>query len=278
MATPKTTRMQNHLGQTAELKKASLSAPFTWIKQGVSDFLALPVLDIFYGILFTLASYGAWHFLNASEALHDMAAPLLGVIILLLGPISAMSLYDASRRLSMGEKPNIRTVIGAAFKGNGSCPSVFLSVILVVLAIAWMMFSPIIYAIFNTGSLQIVNENHSIVQAVLADITNGKNMGFIIAYAIFSAVLGLASFMISWFSFPMILDKDCDPFTAVITSLKAAVANLTIMLIWIPIVGILVLGALVLSANFYFIGLVFVIPVLAHATWHAYKSMIGDLK
>jgi uncharacterized membrane protein len=63
-----------------------------------------------------------------------------------------------------------------------------------------------------------------------------------------------------------------------VTSLKAAMANKIIMLIWVPTVGILVLGALVLTVNFYFVGLVFIIPVLAHATWHAYKSMIGELK
>ncbi|HAD99267.1 MAG TPA: hypothetical protein DCG46_05040 [Gammaproteobacteria bacterium] len=278
MAVPQTARMQETLGKTAELKKVSPGAPFTWLKQGVNDFLAMPLLAVFYGILFTVISYGAWHYLSTSETLGDVAAPLLAVIILLLGPISAMSLYDASRRLATGENPSISTVFGAAFKANGSCPSIFLSVILVVLAIAWMMFSPLIYAVFNTGSLNIVSENQTVVQAILADITSGANTGFVVTYAIFTTVVGLTSFMISWFSFPMVLDKDCDPFTAVVTSLKAAMANLVIMLIWVPMVGIIVLGALVLTANFYFIGLVFVIPVLAHATWHAYESMIGELK
>ncbi len=278
MAIPQTARMQENLGKTAELKQVDMGAPFTWLKQGVSDFLAMPVLAIFYGVLFTLVSYGAWHYLSTSETLGDVAAPLLAVIILVLGPMSAMSLYDASRRLSNGESPNISAVFGAAFKAKGSCPSIFLSVILVVLAIAWMMFSPLIYAIFNTGSLNIVSENQTVVQAILADITSGANTGFVVTYFIFTAVVGLISFMISWFSFPMVLDKDCDPFTAVVTSLKAAMANLVIMLIWVPMVGILVLGALMLTADLYFVGLVFVIPVLAHATWHAYKSMIGELK
>lgn len=278
MAIPQTARMQENLGKTAELKQVDMSAPFTWLKQGISDFLAMPVLAIFYGVLFTVVSYGAWDYLSTSETLGDVAAPLLAVVILILGPISAMSLYDASRRISNGESPSIGTVFSAAFKANGSCPSIFLSVILVVLAIAWMMFSPLIYAVFNTGSLNIVSENQTVVQAILADITSGANTGFMVTYFIFTAVVGLTSFMISWFSFPMVLDTDCDPFTAVVTSLKAATANLVIMLIWVPMVGILVLGALVLTADLYFVGLVFVIPVLAHATWHAYKSMIGELK
>ena len=278
MAIPQTARMQQNLGKVAELKKIDIGAPFTWLKQGVGDFLAMPVLAIFFGIFFTAISYGAWDYLSTSETLRDVAAPLLAVMILVLGPISAISLYDASRQLASGKKPSISSVLGAAFKANGSCPSLFLSVILVVLAIAWMMFSPLIYAIFNTGSLNIVSENQTVIQAIIADITSGENTGFMITYFLFTAFVGLIAFMISWFSFPMVLEKDCDPFTAIVTSLRAAVANSVIMLIWVPMVGILVLGALVLTANFYFVGLVFVIPVLAHATWHAYKSMIGELK
>ncbi len=278
MAMPQTERMRATLGKTAELKKVSLAAPFTWLKQGVSDLLAMPILAIFCGLLFTAVSYSSWHYLSTSETLGDVAAPLLAVIILLLGPLSAISLYDASRRLAMGEKPSIGSVVSAAFKTNGSCPSIFLSVILVVLAIAWMMFTPLIYAVFNAGSLNIVNENQTVVQAILADITSGANTGFVITFSIYTALVGLIAFMISWFSYPMVLDKDCDPFTAIVTSLKAAMANLVIMFIWVPLVGILVLGALVLTADFYFIGLVFVIPVIAHSTWHAYKSMIGELK
>jgi len=278
MAMPQTERMRATLGKTAELKKVSLAAPFTWLKQGVSDLLAMPILAIFCGLLFTAVSYGSWHYLSTSETLGDVSAPLLAVIILLLGPLSAISLYDASRRLAMGEKPSIGSVVSAAFKTNGSCPSIFLSVILVVLAVAWMMFTPLIYAIFNAGSLNIVNENQTVVQAILANITSGANTGFVITFSIYTALVGLIAFMISWFSYPMVLDKDCDPFTAIVTSLKAAMANLVIMFIWVPLVGILVLGALVLTADFYFIGLVFVIPVIAHSTWHAYKSMIGELK
>jgi uncharacterized membrane protein len=278
MAIPKTARMEEHLGKTAKINKVGLNAPFVWLKEGVNDFFAMPILAIFYGVLFTVVSYTAWHYLSTSPVLGDVSAPLLAVIILLLGPISAMSLYDASRRRAAGESPSILTVFSAAFKANGSCPSIFLSVILVVLAIAWMMFSPLIYAVFNTGTLNIVSENQTVVQAILADITSGDNQGFVITYFIFTTVVGLIAFMISWFSFPMVLDKDCDPFTAVVTSLKAAMANKIIMLIWVPTVGILVLGALVLTVNFYFVGLVFIIPVLAHATWHAYKSMIGELK
>ncbi|MCH9750129.1 MAG: DUF2189 domain-containing protein, partial [Proteobacteria bacterium] len=203
-----------------------------------------------------------------------VSAPLVVMIILVLGPISAISLYDVSRKISNGEKPTIGSVLKASIKSNGACPSVFISITLMLLAIAWMVFSPLIYTVFTAGALNIVNPDQTIVQNIITDFSNGTNMGFIIAYSIFTLVLALIAFMISWFSFPMIHDQDVDPFTAITTSLKAASKNILVMVPWIAFVGaVVVLGLL----TPYFLGLVIIIPVLAHATWHAYEEMIGNI-
>ncbi len=278
MAIPKTARMEKNLGKKAVVNQLDISAPFQWLAKGISDFLACPTLAIFYGIVFTVVTYGSWSFLSMSTTFHDVSTPLLAIIILVLGPITAMSLYESSRKLSNGETPSLGNVIKAAFKTNGGCPSIFLSVILMVLAIGWMSFSPLIYAVFNTGSLNIVSEDQTVIQSILAEITSGQNMGFVITYAIFTGVLAWIAFMISWFSFPMVLDRDVDPFTAALSSLSAAMKNKLVMIVWIPIVGAIILAAMALTYNFYFAGLIIVIPVIAHATWHAYKSMIADIK
>jgi uncharacterized membrane protein len=275
MAIPKTARMQEHLGKTAQVNHVALSAPITWLKKGISDFMTSPLLALFYGSLFSIVTYNLWTYLSSSQSLHDVRVPLVGVVVLLLGPISAMSLYDGSKRIESGKKPALTDVLLSAFKANGSCPSIFLSVMLIVLAIMWMMFSPLIYAIFNTGSLNIVSTDQTIVEAILSEITSGGNMGFLVAYFIFTAIMGLTAFMISWFSFPMVLDKDVDPFTATSTSLRAAMANKIIMFIWAPTVGVLVLLSLMTP---YFIGLALVIPIIGHSTWHAYRDTIGELK
>ena len=275
MAIPKTARMKEHLGKTAQVNHVALSAPITWLRKGFADFMTCPLLALFYGSLFSIITYNFWTYLSASQSLHDVRVPLVGVVVLLLGPISAMSLYDGSKRIQTGIKPALKDVLLSAFKANGSCPSIFLSVMLIVLAIMWMMFSPLIYAIFNTGSLNIVSTDQTIVEAILSEITSGGNMGFLVVYSIFTAIMGLTAFMISWFSFPMVLDKDVDPFTATSTSLKAAMANKIVMFIWAPTVGVLVLLSLMTP---YFIGLSLVIPIIGHSTWHAYKDMIGDLK
>lgn len=259
------------------IHKISLLDTIEWLKKGVKDFISCPGLSVFYGVLFWALCSAAWFFLNSVPALGDVSAPLLAVVILVLGPISAMSLYSASKKLAEGEVVSLRTirkVVESAFKTKGNYPSIFLSLLLVILVATWMMFSPLIYAIFHANTLYVVNEPQGISGSIILGVLNGDNLSFILTYLIFSGVFAWVAFMISWFSFPMVLDQDIDPFTAAITSFKASMVNKFTMIVWIPIVALLVILALLTP---YFIGLIIVIPVLAHATWHAYRSLI-DIK
>lgn len=274
MVITQTARMQKNSGKKATINRLRLSSPITWVSKAFKDIAVCPKLAVFYGGLFTLVVYNLWLLLEQSTALHDVAVPLVIMIILVLGPISAISLYDVSRKISNGEKPTIGSVLKASIKSNGSCPSIFLSIILMLLAVTWMVFSPLIYTVFTAGALNIVNPDQTIIQNIVNDFANGTNMGFIVAYSAFTLVLALIAFMISWFSFPMIHDQDVDPFTAITTSLKAASKNTLVMVPWIVFVGAVVAFGLLTP---YFLGLVVIIPVLAHATWHAYEEMIGDV-
>ena len=104
---------------------------------------------------------------------------------------------------------------------------------------------------------------------------SGENIQFVIVYTIFTGIFATVAFMISWLSFPMVLDKNVDTITASIASLRVAITNKFLILTWISIVLILIVVALMVS---YFAGLIIVVPILAHSTWHAYKSMVGDIQ
>jgi len=91
--------------------------------------------------------------------------------------------------------------------------------------------------------------------------------------AIGSAVgsaFALLTFLFSVFSLPMICDRDVDAVTAMVSSVNAVLRNKSAIAIW----ALLIIGLTALGFATALIGLAVTIPVLGHATWHAYREII----
>ena len=76
---------------------------------------------------------------------------------------------------------------------------------------------------------------------------------------------------ISVVSVPLLLDRDVGLAAAIGTSLRSVMTNPGPMAAW----GLIVAAALVLGSLPLFLGLIFVMPVLGHATWHLYRRVVG---
>jgi uncharacterized membrane protein len=83
----------------------------------------------------------------------------------------------------------------------------------------------------------------------------------------FFAALVIAS---SVASFPLLLDRDVGLPVAVITSLRVAAANPLPIAAW----GLIVTAGLVIGSIPLFLGLIVVLPILGHATWHLYRRTV----
>ena len=90
----------------------------------------------------------------------------------------------------------------------------------------------------------------------------GMSVGFLFA---------LLAMMVSVVSFPLLLDRDTGLDTAIGTSFRAVLANPVPMALW----GLVVAGGLLAGTLLAFVGLMVVIPVLGHATWHLYRKLIA---
>ena len=90
----------------------------------------------------------------------------------------------------------------------------------------------------------------------------GMGVGFLFA---------LVAMAISVVSFPLLLDRDTGLDTAIGTSVRAVLANPVPMALWGLVVALGLLGGTLLA----FVGLMVVIPVLGHATWHLYRKLIA---
>ena len=89
----------------------------------------------------------------------------------------------------------------------------------------------------------------------------GHAIGFVFAVAVLS---------ISVVSFPLLLDRNMGVAVAVHTSVRAVLANPLTMGLW----GLIIAASLVIGSLLAFVGLAFVLPLLAHASWHLYCSVV----
>jgi uncharacterized membrane protein len=89
----------------------------------------------------------------------------------------------------------------------------------------------------------------------------GMGVGFLFALLVLA---------ISVVSFPLLLDRDVGLYTAVATSVRAVLTNPGPMAAW----GLIVAGGLVLGSIPVLLGLIIVMPVLGHATWHLYRKVV----
>lgn len=86
--------------------------------------------------------------------------------------------------------------------------------------------------------------------------------------AVFSAII----FCFSAFSLPMIMDRKVDVITAIITSINAVLRNRSVLFLWACIIVLIV----AIGFATVFLGFIVLMPLVGHATWHAYKETINS--
>jgi len=101
-------------------------------------------------------------------------------------------------------------------------------------------------------------------------LLSGASLPFLLTGTLFGSVLALAVFTISVISIPMLLDRNVDALSAIMTSIHAVRANWKVMWGWGCLI-VLFTGAGIVT--FYF-GLVITLPLIGYASWHAYRDMI----
>jgi uncharacterized membrane protein len=183
----------------------------------------------------------------------------------IIGPFAALALYEMSRMREQGVPvswSNAFDVLKAPAIGG----ILVLGASLVALFLLWILAAWEIYA-HTMGPMPITSLGgfvHDVFRTSggQAMVVLGVGVGFLFA---------LAAMMISVVSFPLLLDQDVGLDTAVNTSVKAVMANPGPMAVW----GLTVAGLLVLGSIPAFVGLVVVVPVLGHATWHLYRKLIS---
>jgi len=245
----------------ATLRTITVSDLLSSLKAGLADFAAAPAYGLFFGLFYALAGCAlvslAWYL-----GQYMVILPLI-MGFALIGPFAAVGLYEVSRRLEAGLPLSFPIVLGV-IRWQSTRQIMMLGFTLMVLLLFWVRVALLIYAL-NFG-LKPVNP-----MSMGVDVMFGTSaMTFLLTGTIVGAGFAFVAFAVSVFSFPHLLARDQDFISAIILSVKGVMLNLSVMLIW----GIIVGALLILAATPFFLGLLVVLPILGHATWHLYRKVV----
>jgi len=226
--------------------------PLDWIQSGWDDFANSWPQSLAYGAAISLVGFGL---VNIGWS-HQYLAMTLTSGFLLISPFLAMVFYDISRRR---EQPGTAAFVSA--RKNLSSIGLFALLLAFVLS-AWERITAILLGI-HLGS-------HPVPEASLTWLFSPTNLNFVVAFIIVGAVLAALVFAVSVVSLQMLMDRETDLATTVVTSLWTVRENPLTMLVWAAFI-VLLTG---IGIATWFIGLAVIFPILGHASWHAYRNLV----
>jgi uncharacterized membrane protein len=249
-------------GTMPKVRRVSAADVRAALAAGIDDFRAAPLYGFLFGGLYTL---GGLLLIAAVTRLHLpwLAYPLAAGFAL-IGPFVAVGLYEVSRRLAAKEPLSMGSIFGVVFAQRGRELG-WMAFVTLFVFLMWMYQIRLLLALFLgfksfsslTGFLTVV-------------FTTPEGLMFLAVGHVVGAALALIVFSITVISMPLLLDRDVDFITAMITSVKVVATSPVPMLGW----GVVVAVALVVGSLPMFAGLLIVLPVLGHTTWHLYKRAV----
>ena len=234
------------------------------IARGIDDFKACRTDVLALSIVYPVAGLLLWWTATNYSMLH-LLFPLVSGFAL-LGPVAAVGLYEMSRQRELG-KPVSWADAFEVVKSPAFGSILILGLILVSIFLLWLAAAHAIYAMYlgpdAPASVSAFLRQVFTTPEGVAMAMTGIATGFFFALGVFS---------ISAVSFPMLLDRNPGLSKAVVTSVRAVVANPRTMAVW----GLIVAGTLFVASLPALLGLVVAVPVLGHATWHLYRKLVAN--
>jgi len=230
--------------------------------KGLDDFEAYRSDVIFLCLVYPLVGI-ALTWLTFGYELLPLLFPLASGFAL-VGPVVAVGLYEMSRRREQGTSINWIDAFGVV-RSPSFGAILMLGLALLTVFLLWLLAAYGIYQLTlgpePPASITAFTRDVFTTSAGWVMIIVGVGVGFLFA------VLVLA---ISVVSFPLLLDRDVGLYKAVGTSIRAVAENPSTMAVW----GLIVAGGLVIGSIPLFIGLIVIMPILGHATWHLYRKVV----
>ncbi len=232
------------------------------LNKGLADLRAAPGYGLTFGLiaaLFGVAIVACVTFLGIPWMIYPFA-----IGFPLVGPFMAVGLYEVSRRLEAGQGlswSGIWRVIWAQRRRELS----WMAFVMLFVFWVWVYQVRLLLALFL--GRQSFSSFGKFVDIIT---TTPEGIAFLVLGHVVGAALALIMFSVTVVSIPLLLERELDMVTAMITSVKTVLASPVVMLSW----GLIVTLLVILASLPLFLGIVVVLPVLGHATWHIYKRAV----
>ena len=228
---------------------------------GWRDFRAAPRYGLFFGLLYAAGGW-AITLLATASGFYYLAYPLAAGFAI-VAPFVAAGLYEVSRRLEAGLGLAWGDVFGA-IRGAGKRDLGWMALVTGFAFFIWMDIAFFLYAMF-------FGVRAPEPRAMLVDLaTTAHGLTFVLVGNLVGACIAFFVFSITVVSFPMLLDREVDFVTAMITSTRVVRGNLGTMILWALTIAALLLFSLASGL----LALIVVLPLLGHATWHVYRRAV----
>lgn len=242
-----------------QLRHVEASRPLTWLSRGWADLSENPGASLPYGLLFAAAGYLLLSY--AADLPYLFTASLSGFF--LIGPLAAAGFYEISRRRERDETVSFAQSLRGLREHADHL--LYLGVFLAFVLVGWERISAILFALFHDGWT-----DPDLGNFVREVFLSGDYLYFVATYFLIGGAIAAVIFALTVVSVPMLMDRDIDMVTAMMTSARATATNLSAMVVWAAlIVALVAIGFATMM-----IGLVILLPLLGHASWYAYRDLV----
>ncbi|WP_394151849.1 DUF2189 domain-containing protein [Loktanella salsilacus] len=245
---------------TPKVMRLQLADVMACLRAGWADYRAAPLFGLFFSAIYVVIGNALFQ-LGAGFFTWTL---ILSLGFPLIAPILAVGLYDVSRRLERGEVPRFSQVLPIIWQER-TRQVPWAGVIIVTFFLFWTFLAHMLFALFMGPSVLLGPPDD------LQSYLNATGLMMIAVELAVGAIAAFLLFSLTAISLPLLLDQELDFVTAMLISLKVTRENLFVMWVWATIIAILTLAALIP----WLLGLLAVLPVLGHASWHLYRRALS---
>lgn len=235
----------------APCRHVPASAPWRWLREGFTDLGKAPVQSLGYGlfmaVLIMSVTVMAWQYGSA----WIMFSMLCGFVF--IAPLSCIGIYAISAQLERKQAVSMGRTLRAAFRRHIGTEMVF-ALVLLVIFLVWARAA-------------------SVISIFLPDTANPglvEMISYIVIMLLVGALFLGITFSASVFALPMIMHRNVDAITAILTSVNAVLRNKIPMLFW----AVLIATGFIIGIATGGLGLVFFLPAVGHGVWRGYLATI----